>query len=74
MLPILALVFLYIPELILAKTLSPTHHYKNGTKHVSLEGNKEISFIAVGDWGSRRDRQNQVLKYHQAAACALHEL
>jgi len=60
MLSILALLLLATPEFILAKTLSSSHHYKNGTKHVSLEENSEISFIAIGDWGSRRDRQDEV--------------
>eukprot|EP00091_Calanus_sinicus_P022564 TRINITY_DN7215_c0_g1_i2.p1 TRINITY_DN7215_c0_g1~~TRINITY_DN7215_c0_g1_i2.p1 ORF type:complete len:162 (-),score=30.23 TRINITY_DN7215_c0_g1_i2:539-1024(-) len=44
-----------------ANTL-PRQQYGNYTQRLFLDGNDDISFIAIGDWGSRRDRQEQVAK------------
>ena len=36
-----------------AKTLAPNpDKITNGTRRIVLEGDEEVSFISVGDWGS----------------------
>jgi len=44
-----------------AKTLA-RQQYGNATNRLFLDGNTDISFIAIGDWGSRRDHQDEVAK------------
>ena len=44
-----------------AKTLAPNpDKITNGTRRIVLEGDEEVSFIAVGDWGSRHHQQTDV--------------
>ena len=52
--------FIFSPEFISAKTLSRSLDYQNQTQRVFLEENEAISFLAIGDWGSRRDHQDEV--------------
>ena len=42
-----------------AKTLPNPDKITNGTRRIVLEG-EEVSFIAVGDWGSRHHQQSDV--------------
>ena len=43
-----------------AKTLPNPDKITNGTRRIVLEGEEEVSFIAVGDWGSRHHQQSDV--------------
>ena len=45
--------------LVSAKTLPYKH---SNSSRVFLEGSEDLGFIAIGDWGSRRDHQDEVAK------------
>jgi len=62
MISLLIFGFTFAPEFISAKTLSRSFDYQNQTRRVFLDENEAISFLAIGDWGSRRDHQDEVAR------------
>jgi len=53
------LIFWTLLSLVSAKTLP---HIYNNSSRVFLEGSSDLGFIAIGDWGSRREHQDEVAR------------